>query len=62
MPSALSPDIPRDCHEAKEVDGMDENGPLFIDPDGPGGAAPFLAYCDVQTYEHVGITIINPTK
>jgi len=53
-------DIPKDCHEAKFDLGMKKNGPLYIDPDGDDGAAPFLAFCDVETYDHVGVTIVNP--
>ena len=41
---------------------MKKNGPTFIDPDGVGGLEPFLVYCDVETYEHVGVAVINPIK
>lgn len=55
-------DIPKDCHEAKFDYGIEKNTPLYIDVDGPGGVDPFLVYCDMETYKHVGITEINPNS
>ena len=55
-------EIPVDCHEAKTQLDIHHDGPLFIDPDGEGGADPFVAYCDMTSYDHVGITVINPTE
>ena len=56
----LFADIPKDCHEAKFVNGIQENTPMFIDVDGPGnGEDPFLVFCDMESYEHVGITQIS---
>lgn len=48
-------DIPKDCHEAKFAYGYEENLPLYINL---GGEEPFLVFCDMESYEHVGITQI----
>ncbi|KAK3797045.1 hypothetical protein RRG08_036876 [Elysia crispata] len=58
MCSSVPIDIPKDCHEAKFELGIEEDTPLFIDLDGPGGEDPFLVFCDMESYEHVGITQI----
>lgn len=45
------PDAPasfRDCKDAYDS-GIHTDGARMIDPDGPGGRAPFAAYCDMTT-------------
>ena len=39
---------PLDCEDA-QAKGMTTDGLVEIDPDGPGGNAPFTAYCDMTT-------------
>ncbi|RUS84657.1 hypothetical protein EGW08_007577, partial [Elysia chlorotica] len=56
--SSVPIDMPKDCHDAKFEFGYDKDTPLFIDLDGPGGEEPFLVFCDMESYEHVGITQI----
>ncbi|GFR80376.1 pro-epidermal growth factor, partial [Elysia marginata] len=51
-------EVPKDCHEAKFEYGIEEDQPLFINL---GGDEPFLVFCDMESYEHVGITQI-PTS
>ncbi|GFO30950.1 zonadhesin, partial [Plakobranchus ocellatus] len=53
--------IPKDCHEAKFKNDADEDQILYIDLDGAGGEAPFQVFCDMESYEHVGITQIPST-
>ncbi|RDD36937.1 Fibrillin-2, partial [Trichoplax sp. H2] len=52
-------DIPRDCDAIKKEDKKSITGSYIIDPDGPGGAQPFTAYCDFNTENDIGITVIN---
>ena len=40
--------VPKTCH-IYHVKGATESGNYIIDPDGPGNAAPFTAYCDFAT-------------
>ena len=35
------------------------SGNYTIDPDGPGGLAPFTAYCDMGDKDGVGVTVIS---
>ena len=35
------------------------SGNYTIDPDGPGGLAPFTAYCDMGDKNGVGMTVIS---
>nr|WP_295903610.1 fibrinogen-like YCDxxxxGGGW domain-containing protein [uncultured Bdellovibrio sp.] len=37
------------CYEHKKLGGATTDGLYTIDPDGPGGNAPFQAYCDMTT-------------
>ncbi|HWN70557.1 MAG TPA: fibrinogen-like YCDxxxxGGGW domain-containing protein, partial [Haliangium sp.] len=37
------------CQDILQSGGSTGDGEYQIDPDGPGGAAPFLAYCDMTT-------------
>ena len=61
-PPSFVSDIPKDCDDAKSEFKVDSNRPLYIDPDGDGGSPPFLVYCDVDSFRHVGITQINPRQ
>ncbi|KAL4228481.1 hypothetical protein ACF0H5_011528 [Mactra antiquata] len=57
-------DIPIDCHDGKMNSYYDiqEDGPQWLDFDGPDGALPpVLAHCDMTSYPHVGITVIPNT-
>ena len=36
-----------------------ESGSYVIDPDGPGGVAPFTAHCDMRDQNGVGVTVIS---
>ncbi|XP_059149212.1 uncharacterized protein LOC131936280 [Physella acuta] len=51
--------IPKDCHEAKFTYKIKKNTIMYIDIDGPGGQEPFLVYCDMESFSHVGITEIS---
>ncbi len=42
-------DVPRSCRAAQVADPQRASGAVTIDPDGPGGAAPFAVYCDMTT-------------
>ncbi|KAL9975035.1 hypothetical protein ACROYT_G012151 [Oculina patagonica] len=35
------------------------SGNYFIDPDGPGGLAPFTVYCDMSDKNGVGVTVVS---
>ncbi|XP_052093084.1 uncharacterized protein LOC127729350 isoform X2 [Mytilus californianus] len=51
--------FPIDCYEAKFSMKIKKNGPQIIDVDGPDGPAnPILVQCDMESYPHVGITVI----
>lgn len=53
--------FPKDCHEAKFDSrwSVGKNGPLLIDVDGQDGPLPAtLVYCDMTSYDHVGVTVI----
>ena len=51
--------FPIDCYEAKFSGNIKKDGPLIIDVDGPDGPAnPILVQCDMESYPHVGITVI----
>ncbi|CAL1543036.1 unnamed protein product [Lymnaea stagnalis] len=56
--------IPIDCHDAKFNYNVKKNTPLHIDPDGPSmnSLPPFLVYCDMQSYSHVGVTAVIVEK
>ena len=60
-------DIPRDCHDARlTVEPRSlrirTNSYMYIDVDGADGSVngtnldPFLVYCDVKSFPHVGVT------
>nr|XP_011437301.2 uncharacterized protein LOC105335200 isoform X1 [Crassostrea gigas] len=54
-------DFPIDCDDAKfnTLYKVKEDGPQIIDIDGPDGPAnPVLVHCDMESYPHVGITVI----
>ena len=38
---------PRTCQEARTADPTATSGTFTVDPDGPGGLAPFSVYCDM---------------
>ena len=40
--------VPKTCH-IYHLKGATESGSYIIDPDGPGNAPPFAAYCDFAT-------------
>ena len=40
--------VPKTCH-VYHLKGATESGSYIIDPDGPGYAPPFTAYCDFAT-------------
>ena len=40
--------MPKTCH-IYHLKGATESGSYIIDPDGPGNAPPFTAYCDFAT-------------
>ena len=40
--------VPKTCH-IYHLKGAAESGSYIIDPDGPGNAPPFTAYCDFTT-------------
>jgi hypothetical protein len=53
--------FPVDCDEAKydRRYNIQKNGPQIIDIDGPDGSAnPILVQCDMETYPHVGVSVI----
>ena len=53
--------FPVDCDEAKfdRRYNIKKNGPQIIDIDGPDGSAnPILVQCDMETYPHVGVSVI----
>ncbi|ESP02989.1 hypothetical protein LOTGIDRAFT_230443 [Lottia gigantea] len=51
-------DILKDCDQIK-MDGFEENGPQYIDIDGPtGDLQPTLVHCDMTQYDHVGLTVM----
>ncbi|XP_060071909.1 uncharacterized protein LOC132551782 [Ylistrum balloti] len=55
-------DIPKDCDEAKHKLGQKKNTALIIDIDGPSGEGePVLVHCDMETYPHVGVTVVPTT-
>lgn len=41
--------LPRSCRDLRDSENPPESGPQFVDPDGPGGLAPFQVYCDFTT-------------
>lgn len=60
-------DIPKDCHDAKMNYKVKKNSVMYIDVDGPApvpgnsslvNLPPVLVYCDVESYKHVGVTVI----
>ncbi|OWF37427.1 uncharacterized protein LOC110467400 [Mizuhopecten yessoensis] len=52
-------DIPKDCDEAKFRLNQKKDGALVIDIDGPDGdGEPVLVHCDMETYPHVGVTVV----
>ncbi|KAK3577967.1 hypothetical protein CHS0354_020807 [Potamilus streckersoni] len=57
-------DIPRDCDDAKFnlKYKILQDGPQVLDFDGPKGPLqPVMTHCDMETYAHVGITVIPTT-
>lgn len=58
-------DFPIDCDDAKfnTLYKVKEDGPQIIDIDGPDGPTnPVLVHCDMESYPHVGITVIPHDK
>ncbi|CAH1775918.1 unnamed protein product [Owenia fusiformis] len=56
-------DYPEHCDDAKFNYGITTNGPLYIDIDGVDGETPpFLVYCDMESFPHVGITVLPHDK
>ncbi|XP_052804943.1 uncharacterized protein LOC128234628 [Mya arenaria] len=58
-------DIPINCHDAKfnPLYNKRKNGPQVLDFDGPDGALdPVLAHCDMETWRHVGVTVIPHSR
>ena len=49
VPDAALP-VVASCLQAR-LRGITTDGPQTIDPDGPGGAEPFAAYCDMTTLD-----------
>ena len=61
----LLTDFPIDCDDAKfnNLYKVKEDGPQIIDIDGPDGPTnPVLVHCDMESYPHVGITVIPHDK
>ena len=57
--------FPIDCDEAKFDSryNIKTDGPQIIDIDGPDGPAnPMLVQCDMESYPHVGITVVVHDK
>jgi hypothetical protein len=50
--------FPRNCQEQRTADPTATSGTFTIDPDGAGGLAPFLAYCDM-TRDEGGWTLLG---
>ena len=62
---SLLTDFPIDCDDAKfnNLYKVKEDGPQIIDIDGPDGPTnPVLVHCDMESYPHVGITVIPHDK
>ncbi|RDD42651.1 Fibrillin-1 [Trichoplax sp. H2] len=47
------------CNDLKAAGVARSNGFYTLDSDGPRSLKPFKAYCDVQTYKDIGVTILN---
>ncbi|XP_053408175.1 uncharacterized protein LOC123560993 [Mercenaria mercenaria] len=57
-----TPDLPTDCHDAKYNYRIRKNGVVQIDVDGSEGELePIWVKCDMETYKHAGVTIIDHT-
>ncbi|XP_060558687.1 uncharacterized protein LOC132718978 [Ruditapes philippinarum] len=53
-------DIPLDCNDAKWNYRINKDGVVLVDFDGPdGGLEPYPVLCDMETYKHVGVTVIK---
>lgn len=52
-------DVMKDCDEIKQKLGVKKSGAQLIDIDGPDGDGdPVLVHCDMETYPHVGVTVV----
>ncbi|KAK2145704.1 hypothetical protein LSH36_662g04064 [Paralvinella palmiformis] len=50
-------DIPTSCDFLKRREPKTDSGMYVIDPDGPGGVAPFMVECDMRTDR--GVTVVS---
>ena len=51
--------VPLSCNDIKNRVPAAANGNYVIDPDGPGGLAPFSVLCDMSDKNGVGVTVIG---
>ena len=51
--------VPLSCSDIKYRHPTAANGSYVIDPDGPGGLAPFSVLCDMSDKNGVGVTVIG---
>ena len=50
---------PSSCSSIKSGRSGSSSGNYIIDPDGKGGVAPFIVYCDMSDKGGVGVTVIS---
>ena len=51
--------IMKSCSRIKSGRSGNSSGNYIIDPDGNGGVAPFIVYCDMSDKRGVGVTVIS---
>ena len=51
--------IMKSCSRIKSGRNGSSSGNYIIDPDGKGGVAPFIVYCDMSDKRGVGVTVIS---
>ena len=51
--------IVKSCSRIKSGRSGNSSGNYIIDPDGNGGVAPFIVYCDMSDKRGVGVTVIS---